>query len=299
MFSIAYHPQINSSSEVTNQIAEIALCHWLIILKQSNNWSMMLLHLQAVLNNSTKYSFTNLSSNQILFKFWTHEILNLLYINESDIIKVTADVINSVHSSKHIKLVIMNQYKSVYINTKDVIVFFTMHIKEYYDKAHQSCFFSIENIINLQLHCSYILPSLVDQNKKLKQQFVDLICITEQIDQLVYHFDLSSIWKIHNVISIIHLKSASTNNSYQCSQSKHLNAVIISPDTESEWELQQLIQKQMYCKDCEYITEYLTQWMKYELKFDIWINVKNLENVRELMNEFDRKNMTDKKIMLL
>ncbi|KAI9880891.1 MAG: hypothetical protein M1830_009959 [Pleopsidium flavum] len=42
-----------------------------------------------------------------------------------------------------------------------------MQMKHYYDKKHIPKFFESDNMINLQLHCDYILLSI--QNKKLKQ----------------------------------------------------------------------------------------------------------------------------------
>ena len=124
----------------------------------SVKWLIILSHLQAALNNSIKYSFTNLSSTQILFEFHTHKILNLLKVNESD--TVTADVADSAHSSKWIKLVIMNQYWSVYIDAKNVIAFAVMYMKHYYNQVYTSRFFQTDNIINLQLHHRYILSDL-------------------------------------------------------------------------------------------------------------------------------------------
>ena len=92
---------------------------------------------------------------------------------------------SKTHSAKHIKLVVIDQYKLVYIDVKDVIVFAAMHIKMYYNKTHQFCFFNISNAVNLKLHCKYTLSSFIDQNKKLKQQFVDSLCVVEQINKLL------------------------------------------------------------------------------------------------------------------
>ena len=163
MFLTVYHSQTDNSSEITNQIAEVVLYHWFIMLKTSVKWFTVLLHLQTVLNNFIKYNFMNFNSTQILFEFHMHKILNLLKVNESD--TVIINVINSACSSKQIKLVVMNQYWLIYINAKNVIAFTAMHIKHYYDQVHTSRFFQTDNIINLQLHCEYILSDL--QNKKL------------------------------------------------------------------------------------------------------------------------------------
>ena len=63
-----------------------------------------------------------------------HEIFNLLCINESDIVKtINVYSANSLKTTLYVKLVVMNQYKLVYINSKNAVVFVTMHIKVYYN----------------------------------------------------------------------------------------------------------------------------------------------------------------------
>ena len=125
-----------------------------------------------------KYSSTNLSLNQILFEFCMCEILNLIQTDELNVVKSAYSVftnkflVSLKSTMKCIKLVAMNQYKSAHINVKDIIVFTAIQMKQYYDDKHQSHFFSVEDMINLHLHHSYILSSLIDQNRKLKQQFV-------------------------------------------------------------------------------------------------------------------------------
>lgn len=111
MFSLIYHSQTDSSSEVINQIAEMTLQHWLTTLKKFNDWLMILSHLQTALNNSTKYSLTNLSSNQILFSFWMCEVLDLICVDESEVVESVYSVI-SVFTVSAVKLI-----KSVNINS--------------------------------------------------------------------------------------------------------------------------------------------------------------------------------------
>ena len=162
-------------------LIEIALHHWLIILKQFNDWLLILFCLQTALNNLTKYSFMNLSLNQIFFEFWMCEILNLIQINKSDVVElinVYSILTSSMKSSsKHVKLIIIDQYKSIYIDAKDIIVFITMQMKHYYNKSHLLCFFKADNMINLQLHHRYTLSDIL--NKKLEQQFVKSLQIIE------------------------------------------------------------------------------------------------------------------------
>ena len=199
---------------------------------------------------------------------------NVIETDTYFIVKIIRSLLNFLMKfmshSKWIKLVIMNQYWLTHINVKNVIVFITMRMKIYYDEKHQPQFFSVEDMINLHLHCDYILFSLIRQNKKLSQQFVGPLHIREWIEQLVYWLDLLNTWKIHDVMFITHLEPVfiKNNNSYYWSHSMHSDTIIITSDTEPEWKLKQLLCKQTYQKDCDYITEYLAHWLKYKLKYN-------------------------------
>lgn len=189
----------------------------------------------------TKYSSINFSSNQILFEFRICKILDLIHIDKLNTVESAQFVnlvylimsISTTHKLKLIQLVVVNQYKLTHINVKNAVVFTAIHMKHYYNQNHTAQFFCISDAVNLQLHWDYTLFSI--QNKKLSQQFISLLHITKQIDWLIYQLNLLNMWKIHNVISIAHLKSISINNSYQHSQSDHLNIIVTSSDTELKW----------------------------------------------------------------
>ena len=137
-------------------------------LKCSEEWSKRLPCLQAALNNSTKYSSTQQSLNEVLFECKTREALNLLCVAESE--AQTHEMVDV----RNIQLMIMNNYQSAHIDAKDVIGFAAMQMKYYYDKRHQPLYFQLNDMMNLHLHQEYTLSSLFT-NKKLKQQFADLI----------------------------------------------------------------------------------------------------------------------------
>ena len=126
-------------------------------------------HLQVILNNFMK-DFTCLSFNQIFFDFQICKILNLLWVDESDIVEVNVNIINSaitteefihidIKNWKYIKLIIID-YWSAYINTKNAIAFAAMQMKHFYNKEHQSHFFNVSDTVNLWLHHEYILFSM-------------------------------------------------------------------------------------------------------------------------------------------
>ena len=172
-----------------------------------------------------------------------YKVLNLICINEFNIIELiySAISISTMHKSKLIQLIIVNQYKSIHINAKNAIVFIVLHIKHYYNQNHTLQFFCIDNDINLQLHYDYILLSI--QNKKLSQLFIDSLYIMKWIDWIVYQLNLFNIWRIHNVVSIVYLESVYINNFYWHFWFSHSDVIITLLDSESEWKIEHLIWK--------------------------------------------------------
>jgi len=144
-------------------------------------------------------------------------------------------------------------------------------------------------MVNLHLHWEYTLSSLFI-NKKLKQQFADLIKVLNWVERLAYRLNISLTWQIHNVISVVHLEPAHMLDSYQQSQSEKLKEVMV--DEEKEWELKKLLKKRMYWREKSITTEYLTQWLEYEPEFDSWINVKDLEHAKELIRLYEEENVS-------
>ena len=211
------------------------LWYWLMTLKNTFIWLMILSQLQTALNNSVK-QFTKLSSNKILFNFGIKESLNLLCVDESDTIEVTlsnqADTLTKTslsflwmdvytgmkeHWLKKIQLIFIDQYCSAHIDVKNVVVFVSMIMKDYYDKKHTSQYFAVDNMVHLYLHCSYILSSL--KNRKLEQQFVNSLHITEQIKKLVYQLDVSSTVMIKGQNEFIMPSMSSRTTDYMRRQS--------------------------------------------------------------------------------
>ena len=95
---------------------------------------------------------------------------------------------------------------------EDVIVFANTLIKTYYNKSHITMRLTRGNITYLRLHHGYGISSLV--NRKLHHQRIGSFKILEKIKSLAYHLKLSSIMKIHSIVSIIQLKFVSKNDSY-------------------------------------------------------------------------------------
>ena len=57
----------------------------------------------------------------------------------------------------------MNKYRPVHINTKDIIVFAFLKIKEIYDLRYQLIFFRVEDLVNLRLYKDYSVSTITSR----------------------------------------------------------------------------------------------------------------------------------------
>jgi len=80
----------------------------------------------------------------------------------------------------------MNQYWPVHIDIKDAIVYAAMTMKYYYDQKHKPLYFKTEDLVNLHLYKNYMLLSLREKNKKLRQQFMSLLKVLNHVEKLAY-----------------------------------------------------------------------------------------------------------------
>ncbi len=163
LYSSAYHPQTDGSSEATNQTAEIALRYWLMTLKEPDLWPFVLARLQAALNNSTKYSSTRLSPNQVIFGMRTREAMDLLRVEEPDTERIDSNHNGEQVKRKPVTLTTMDQYRPAHIDAKDAIAYAAMAMKYYYDRKHKPLYFKVGDLVNLRLHKGYTLPSLKEK----------------------------------------------------------------------------------------------------------------------------------------
>ena len=226
--------------------------------------------MQAALNNFKKYFSTDKTSTEILFNFCIHKALDLLYIDnydEEEEAATTQDLQEGY--TTEVRMVLMTEYRSSYINIKNAIAFTAMCIKEYYDISHTSKYFKISDRVNLQLHCRYTIPGI--QNRKIQQQFVSLFKVTERIDQLTYRLDLPLHWQVHDVISIAHLKQVTTVDLYNCSHSDHPPAVAVEEDL-NHYEIDRLLQKRVRKsghRGHRITIKYLIRWKGYSSEHDV------------------------------
>ena len=138
------------------------------------------------MNNLIKYNFITKIFFQIFYSFRIREILNLLQFKNPDIeiIKIKEIIINSIILITILYLIVINKYRSIYIDIKNIIVFVIIKIKKYYNINYIFKFFEINNLVNLKFYKDYQI--FIICFKKIGIQLVELFKIFKKIDRFVY-----------------------------------------------------------------------------------------------------------------
>ena len=95
---------------------------------------------------------------------------------------------------------------------------------------------------------------------------------------------------MHSIFIIVQFKSCSTFDSdfYRRFKSNQFDFVFVKNDIETYkfFEFDKLFNKRVIKKDKNVTTQYLTRWKNYDFQFDKWINIKNLNNVKNLIDQY-------------
>ena len=191
----------------------------------------LLFFIQIIMNNSTNVS-TKISFNEILYDF---KILKVTDFLNNDLAKVRTDDENSA--------IIIEKERFRLRKKIEKSIFFAQTItKLRYDSKHSSLKLKKEDKVFIRLHKKYTQSDL--KNKKFSKQRVKSIIIFEKIDRLTYKLNISSTWKIHFVIFIIHLESVpSEKNSYEKKTKKFESMKIEKENDADVYEMKKIIIK--------------------------------------------------------
>ena len=267
LYFIVYHAQIDDQNEIINQIVEIILRYFIVTFDNFDKWSFTLSRLQIELNNASSTTIDK-SINDIIYDFTSDQSLNFISLNASVI-------------DQHI----------VKTKTIDVIFFVIMSQKRHYDRRHQSTFFAVDEWTLLQLNKKYNISTIADIIKKYDLQYVDSFKMLKRIDRLVYKFEIFDHWRLHSIFTIVQLKFCSTFDSdfYHRFRSNQFDFVFVKNDIETYkfFEFDKLFNKRVIKKNKNVTTQYLARWKNYDSQFDKWINIKNLNNVKNLIDQYE------------
>ena len=264
--SIVYHLQTDEQSERINQTIEIILKYWTTI-NSSADFIEKLSYIQININNIIS-AIIGHTSNELCYGFRIRNNLDLLIdLSEKDYIKLRL------------------QYREL---IEESIAWTNIIAKTIYDNKHTRIDLKKSSYVYLRFYHDYIISNII--NKKLFNQRVESFKILEKIENLTYHLKLSSVMKIHLVMSVIQLKSVSLNeNFYQRSRSDQEKSSSMTDEDSDDLNRSYIIEQLLNKRINKNRTQYLIKWLNYGSIHNVWYNNDDLSDAENLMKEFEQR----------
>jgi hypothetical protein len=270
LVTTAYHPQSDGQSERTNQTVEIALRH--LVGASKTDWPHFLTEVEFNHNN-----MVNTSTNKTPMEMVTG--LNM----RSGFQSATPDVGQSAVDWTQIR---QRQREEAY----DALVFAQAKMSIYYDRNHQPVAFKPGDRVFISLAkgfaAGYKLPHNV-VNRKLSQQHVGPFAILEAIGPLAYRLDIPSTWKIHPIISVVHLKPAPPD---PFNRDHPPPPDIVQDDTgdHEEYEVEEVLDSRLVGRSRKR-KQYWVKWKGWGPEHNQWIGEDDMSNARDLVEQFESR----------
>ena len=164
-----------------------------------------------------------------------------------------------------------------------------MQIKFHYDRKHQFLFMKKKNFALIRLYHDYKIAIIDIIEKNYNEQFVDSFKILKKIDRLIYRLNLFSHWRIYFVFNVTQLKlcSSFTKNSFRRHRFNNSTFIFVEENiaTMKFFEIERFINKRQIKKR---ESKYLIRWKNCDFEYDIWRNFSKLNNVMNLVNEYEK-----------
>ena len=267
LYSSAYHPQTDGQSERTNQTIEIALRYYLSSLDDIRQWPTVLPRLQSYMNNSVSAA-TGKTPNEAAYGFTPTAALDLWKADTAD-----PTVIDPAMAR---------------LAVSDAIAFAQMRAKFYYDQSHKPLDLAVGEHALLRLHKGYHIPSVT--SRKLGAQRVGPFKVLEKVGNLAYRLEFPPHWRIHPVISVAHLEPAPDphDDPFKRPRPAHPPAVSMEGDV-GIYIVEKLIDRRQFRRGSGWCVEYLVRWLGYGPEYDVWYNIKDLDDAADLVKECDER----------
>ena len=262
--SIVYHSQIDNQSKRIHQTIEIVLRFHLIINSDDEaDWLKVLFFFQIESNNVKQFA-TSFALNELAYDFKVNDTIDMLF-----------DLLSKDYS--RLRLIKREEIESI-------MIFVNVLSKTRYDRAHRVVIIKLKDKVYLRLHQGYIISNL--SNHKLFNQRVDSFKIIERVDQLTFRLQLSSVIKIHLVISIGQLESITFEKNFYDRSTNRDSSSIQNEDFEtSSYEIERLFDKRI-THDRSY---YLVKWKRYDNEHNVWYSIRALDNASKLIIDYEAR----------
>ena len=266
--STTYHSQIDDQSKRINQIIEITLrFHFTTF--SNVDWKQIFSYLQ-IESNNVKHFFIDFASNELIYDFKINDVTNMF---------------NDLSSKNYNRLKFIKREE-----IESIMTFVNVISKTRYDLHHKiiNNVIEIDFMIYLRFHQNYIISNLF--NKKLFNQRVKSFKMLKTIDKVkqIYRLKLFSIMKIHSVIFITQLKSATSDIDFYERIVDKNSSSIKKENFHSKtfhYEIKRLLNKRMSRNQ----SQYLVKWLNYDNEHNVWSFFRILNNADELITNCEIK----------
>jgi hypothetical protein len=266
LFSTSYHPQTDGQSEATNKYLQAMLRFF--VNERQDDWVQFLGEAEFLINNS-RTAATKMAPNEILFGFKLRDTVSALAKDFDSTMgdTVPAPVLRALARA----------------DAEDASTHAAYHIARNYNRKHKDLSLKVGDKAYIGLGTGYKLRGI--PKAKLGLQRVGPFNIVEKVGRLAYKLDLPDGWKIHPVISIVHLEPAKDD--------PFGREVVPPPPVEVEgeeyWKIETIIRRELRGRGRNRRIHYLVRWKGYGPEFDEWLPVEEMEHSGELVEEFESR----------
>lgn len=267
----AYHAQGDGQSEMSNQIAEIALRH--VVNGSQTDWVEFLPFVENAHNNLVNAS-TGKTPNEILFGRNTRNALD---------VSLATDVPAAEDFSKN--------RENIRIEAAEAIQFAQAQMKYNYDKHHKPIDIPIGSFVNIKFSRSMekgYRPKNVNA-PKLGPQRGGRYQVLEKVGKLAYRLDLrDTLPGVHPVFSVEHLEPCAPHDNYD---RKPIDVSPVLVNDEEEWEIDEVLAKDIRGSGRNRGIHYLVRWKGFNASEDQWLPIRNFRHAREKIAEFEARRL--------
>ena len=267
-----YHSQTDDQSKRINQFVEIVL-RFHVIAHLDDEWVDVLSFIQ-IDNNNVVHVITEYASNELVYEFKINDTLDML---------------------ANLSFENYNQLRQIKRENVEIAMTFANALnKTRYDAIHKTLKFKIDDKTYLRLHHDYTISNL--SNHKLSKQRVKFFSIIEKIDNFAFRLQLSSVMKIHSVVSIAQLKSITRDtNSYDRIANRNSSSIHEEQSTAlieqtSLYEIERLLNRRIIFIDR---INYLIKWKNYDSKHNVWYSLHVLDIFKNLVDVYDLQHLIE------